>query len=258
MYKKLFYHLFDEMVKEIEEMSNEVVYIAELDADVDDVIAAEYLHRKGILKEVICDPKPRTEQGAVRKNQLEEVGVKITDKMPSVAKYVFVGGALTELARYLINHKIEYLVMNGGFVGCNIMENPLDKFKGKQTVRTFNFNCNVNATDSVLRSKNIGTILLVGKNVCHSEKNTLSGIWGEERNLLEKYHSKPNKRQHDMLACHEGLIQIGMISEKPYLSYKIVHPYNTGLKGDMTEWGSILEEPGKSPYRAVKAAVDWL
>ena len=48
--------------------------------------------------------------------------------MPPIAKYVFVGGALTELARYLINHKIECLVMNGGFAGSNIVKNPLDKF----------------------------------------------------------------------------------------------------------------------------------
>lgn len=235
-------------------MSKEVIYIAELDADVDDVIAAEYLHRKGVLQEVVCDPRPRTTDGKERKRQLEEIGVKVSDKMPPIAKYVFVGGTLKELARYLINHKIEYLVMNGGFVGCNIMKEPLEKFKGKRTVRTFNFNCDVKAADTVLKSKNIGTILLVGKNVCHSEKNTLNGIWEEERELLEKYHSKPTKRQHDMLACREGLILIDLLSETSYLNYKAVYPYNTGLKGNMTEWGSTLDE---SPYRSVLAAVDW-
>lgn len=235
-------------------MKPEIVYIAELDADADDVIAAEYLHKKGVLKEVVCDPKPRTDQGKKRKQSLEEIGVKVYDKMPPIAKYVFVGGALTELARYLINHKIEYLVMNGGFVGCNIVENPLEKFRDKRTVRTFNFNCDVKAADAVLKSKNIGTILLVGKNVCHSEKNTLNGIWAEEKELLEKYHSKSTKRQHDMLACREGLILIGLLQEASYLDYKAVYPYNTGLKGNMTEWGSTLD---KSPYRNVLAAVDW-
>lgn len=235
-------------------MSKEVVYIAELDADVDDVIAAEYLYRKGTLKEVVCDPFPRTTEGKERKRQLEEIGVKVSNKMPPVAKYVFVGGALTELARYLLNHTIDYLVMNGGFVGCNIMENPLEKFKGKKTVRTFNFNCDVKATDRVLKSMGIGKIILIGKNVCHSEKNTLNGIWEEEKEVLEKYHSKPTKRQHDMLACREGLILIGLSQEKSYLEYKEVYPYNTGLKGNMTEWGSTLD---KSPYRSVLAAVDW-
>lgn len=236
------------------EFMNEVVYIAELDADVDDVIAAEYLYRKNVLKEVVCDPLPKTEQGKNRKSQLEQLGIKVSNKMPPIAKYVFVGGALTELARYLINHKIDYLVMNGGFVGCNIMKNPLEKFKGKQTVRTFNFNCDVNATDRVLKNKNIGTILLVGKNVCHSSKNTLDGIWKEEKELLEKYHSKPTKRQHDMLACREGLILIGLLHETSLLNYKAVYPYHTGLKGNMTEWGSTLN---KSSYRSVLAAIDW-
>ena len=57
-----------------------------------------------------------------------------------------------------------------------------------------------------------------------------------------------------MLACREGLIMLGMLDEELYLNYKIVHPYNTGLKGNMTEWGSTF---GKSPYRSVFAAVDW-
>lgn len=233
---------------------NEVVYIAELDADVDDVIAAEYLYQKNVLKEVVCDPFPKTEQGKNRKSQLEQLGIKVSNKMPSVAKYVFVGGALTELARYLINHKIECLVMNGGFVGSNIVKNPLEKFKDKQVIRTFNFNCDVNAADSVLKSKNIENVILVGKNVCHSKINTLFGVWKEEKELLEKYHSKYGKRQHDMLACREGLIMLGMLDEDSYLDYKFVRPYNTGLNGKNTEWGSTF---GKSPYRIVLAAINW-
>ena len=235
-------------------MRKEIIYIAELDADVDDAIAVEYLHNKGVLKEVVCDPIPITKEGKDRKEQLEKLGIKVSNKMPPVARYVFVGGALTELARYLINHKIECLVMNGGFVGCNIVKNPLDKFKDKQVIRTFNFNCDVIAADSVLKSKNIENIILVGKNVCHSEKNTLLGIWRDEERLLKKYHSKPYKRQHDMLACREGLIMLGMLDEELYLDYKIVRPYNTRLKGNMTEWGSTFE---KSPYRSVIFAVGW-
>lgn len=203
---------------------------------------------------MVCDPLPKTLEGKDRKEQLEMLGIKVSNKMPPIAKYVFVGGALTELARYLINHKIECLVMNGGFVGCNIVKNPLDKFKDKQVIRTFNFNCDVAAADSVLKSKNIENVILVGKNVCHSEKNTLLGVWSNEKRLLKKYHSKPRKRQHDMLACREGLIMLGMLDEESYLNYKIVHPYNTGTKGNMTEWGSTF---GKSTYRSVLAATGW-
>ena len=57
-----------------------------------------------------------------------------------------------------------------------------------------------------------------------------------------------------MLACREGLIMLGMLDEESYLNYKIVRPYNAGLKGNMTEWGSTF---GKSPYRSVMAAVEW-
>lgn len=236
-------------------MEKEVVYIAELNADVDDVIAAEYLYNKGVLKEVVCDPLPTTEQGKKRRDELIKLGIKVSNKMPSVAKYVFVGGALTELSRYLINHKIEYLVMNGGFVGCNIVKNPLEKFKNKEVVRTFNFNCDVKATDFVLKSKNIENIVLVGKNVCHDKRNTLLGVWKNEKEILNKYHSKEDKRQHDMLACREGLIKIGLLNEPSYLEYKNVYPYNAGLKGNMTEWGSLLE---KTPYRSVLAATNWI
>ena len=142
-------------------IEKEVVYITELDDDVDDVIAAEYLHNKGVLREIVCDPFPRTAEGKSRKDQLEKLGIKVSNKMPTIAKYVFVGGALTELARYLINHKIDCLVMNGGFVGSNIVKNPLDKFKDKQVIRTFNFNCDVVAADSVLKSKNIENVILI-------------------------------------------------------------------------------------------------
>lgn len=233
---------------------NEVVYIAELDADVDDVIAAEYLHKKGALKAIVCDPMPTTGDGKERKRQLERIGISFLNKIPPDARYVFCGGVLTRLSVYLINHKIDVLVMNGGYVGSNIAEFQLKKFKGKQTVRTFNFNCDVDATDRVLKSPNIGQIMLIGKNVCHSEKNTLNGVWKGEKELLEKYHAKSDKRQHDMLACREGLIHIGLLGEDSYLRYKEVYPYNNGLKGNMTEWGSTL---GYSPYRKVLAAVEW-
>jgi hypothetical protein len=235
--------------------AKEVVYVAELDADVDDVVAAEYLYRQGVLQEVVCDPLPTSKEGKERKEQLEKLGIKVSKKMPPVAKYVFVGGALTEVSKYIINHRIECLVMNGGFVGSNIVRNPLKKFKGKETVRTFNFNCDVEAADKVLRSQNIENIILVGKNVCHSEKNIMAGIWRDEAYLLNKYNVNETKRQHDMLACHEGLVFIGLLNEDFYCNYQMVKPYNTGLKGNMTEWGSTFDE---SPYRTVMAAIDWM
>lgn len=117
-------------------MEKEIVYIADLDQDVDDVVAAHYLHNEGVLKCVVCDPYPMTEDGLKRKDILESLGVQVLKKMPPVAKYVFVGGALTLVADYIKMHHIDWLVMNGGFVGTNIASFELDKFKGKETVRT--------------------------------------------------------------------------------------------------------------------------
>ncbi len=44
--------------------------------------------------------------------------------------------------------------MNGGFVGDNIVpkKDRLDKFDGKKTIRTFNFNCDIQSTDKILKS----------------------------------------------------------------------------------------------------------
>jgi len=240
-------------------MEKEVVYVAELDADVDDVVAAEYLHNRGVLKCVVLDPLPKTQQGKDRKKALEAMGITVVTKMPSLAKYVFIGGALTEIARYINTHHIDYLVMNGGFIGSNIVSefDQLPKFRGKQTVRTFNFNCDVAAADKVLKSteRQIGKIILVGKNVCHSERNTESDLWKDEesKKLFKKYNVKPGKCQHDMLACHEGLAHLGIGGVTvPYCTYLIVHPYNEGLQGNMTKWGSKQEN---TQYREVVAAV---
>lgn len=58
------------------------------------MIAAEYLYQKGVLKEVVCDPLPKTPEGKDRKEQLEELDIKVTNKIPPIARYVFVGGAI--------------------------------------------------------------------------------------------------------------------------------------------------------------------
>lgn len=236
-------------------MDKEVVYIAELDEDIDDVVAAHYLHNKGVLKCVVLDPYPKTKEGLERKEKLEAFGITVSKKIPPIAKYVFVGGALTLVADYIKMNHIDWLVMNGGFVGTNLAKHELDKFKGKETVRTFNFNCDVKATDTVLRSdvKHIGHVLLIGKNVCHDIRNTRKGIWKDDeyKALLDTYHVKEEKRLHDMLACHEGIAYID--GGHRFCEYDSMKPYNEGLCGTMTKWGSTKIK--ESPYRFVNAAV---
>lgn len=235
----------------------DIVYIAELDQDIDDIIAAEYLHKMDVLKCVVLDPIPKTKEGMQRKKILEDMGIEVRTKMPPVARYVFVGGALTLLSSYILTHKVDYLIMNGGFVGCNIVKNPLEKFKGKEVCRTFNFNCDVLATDKVLKSKNIEKIMLVGKNVCHDRRNTKLGIWKDENDLFKKYDVKDTKLQHDLLACREGLVELRILSEKSFLEFKMLHPFNTGLNGNQTKWGSKYPDQ-ETEYRMVKTATGWV
>ena len=153
--------------------------------------------------------------------------------------------------------------MNGGFVGDNIVpkKDRLDKVDGKKTIRTFNFNCDIQSTDKILKSsaEKIEKIILVGKNVCHSELNTPYNIWNykEYNYLFAKYRVRKEKCLHDILMCHEGLCLLDLIEEKPYCEFEEVYPYNEGLNGDKTKWGS-QKNNNETPYRKVLAAIKYI
>lgn len=241
-------------------MTKKITYIADIDADVDDLIAARYLKDKGVLGSVVLDPKPVSDTGFKRVELLKNLGIDVRDSIPEDTDTIFIGGALTIVAEFVKTHKLANLVMNGGFVGCNIVPegHVLDKFKGKTTIRTFNFNCDVKAADYVLSSPNIDKIVLVGKNVCHHPKNTADGIWKPLKPMIEgEYKVRPGKLQHDMLACREGLVALGYLDEPALCAYREVYPFNLGLRGNMTLWGSTLTPERNNKYRKVLAAVDW-
>ena len=242
--------------------NNNIVYLAELDGDIDDIIAAEYLYNNNVLKSIVCDPIPNTNIGKMRENELKKLGIEINYQIPEDTDIVFCGGALTLLAKFIENHKISTLVMNGGFVGDNIVPkiDVLEKFVGKKTMRTFNFNYDVESTDKVLRSskEKIGDIILIGKNVCHSKKNTSEGIWNyvEYDYLFSKYKIRKEKCLHDLLMCHEGLCLLNLLDEKPYCIFEEVYPFNNGLDGEMTNWGSQRNN-NNTPYRKVLSAIKY-
>lgn len=217
-----------------------ITYLCDIDQDVDDIIAVEYLHSLGYLKDVVLDPFPVTVEGLSRVETLKQLGVIILDKINEDSNYIFVGGAFTKLAQYLKENKVDLIVANGGFVGCNIVDkkNVLDKFKNKTHVRTYNFNLDVNSTELVLNSKNVNKIILVGKNVCHSIKNTTSSLWKEEK-FLDKFALSTQKRLHDLLMCYEGIKFINDNKKASLLEYKSISPNNLGLIGNMTKWGSF-------------------
>lgn len=48
-------------------MTAKLIYVADLDQDVDDCIAAEYLHAKNILSGIVYDPYPSNPEGRQRK-----------------------------------------------------------------------------------------------------------------------------------------------------------------------------------------------
>lgn len=254
---------FNRLIKKINISENQIVYLAELDGDVDDVVAVEYLHNNYVLKCVVCDPKPSTNIGRIREQNLKNLGIEIYYDIPEETDIVFCGGPLTNLSKFIENNKISTLVMNGGFVGDNIVpkKDRLKKFDGMETIRTFNFNCDVESTDKVLRSPTdkIGKIILVGKNVCHSEINTPNDIWNNEKydSLFSKYKVKKNKLLHDMLMCHEGLCLLNLIDEEPYCEFEEVYPYNEGLNGNKTKWGS-QKDNNNTPYRKVLSAIRYI
>lgn len=244
---------------------NKIIYIAELDADVDDVIAVEYLHGLGLLDYVVLDPVPVEDIGKQRLKMIEAMGISTSKGLIGDCANVFCGGQLTEIARHIKSGgTIKNLVLQGGFVGANIMpfDKQLKKFKFKEEVRTFNFNCDVKATDFVLKTneEQIGAIYCIGKNVCHNPINSDSVLWKARKykDLFKKYNVREGKLQHDMLACHEGIVLLGLGKEVgltvPFCTYLQVRPFNTGINGNKTLWGSE-DKAVKTGYRTVTSAV---
>lgn len=246
-----------------------IIYVAELDADVDDVIAVEYLHGLGLLDYVVLDPYPTEEVGLKRLEMIKSMVIEVKEHFCEERCFnVFCGGRLTEIANYLRNGgTIKNLVLQGGFVGSNIVpeEDQLNKFKGKEMVRTFNFNCDVLATNYVLKSTNIqiGKIYCIGKNVCHNPINSDNKLWKEQKykDLFKKYNVREGKLQHDMLACHEGIVLTGLGEDigitVPYCLYLIVKPFNNYIDGNKTLWGSKLPTC-KTGYREVTSAITFI
>lgn len=238
-------------------MAGGIAYVADIGQDVDDLVAIYALRRLGILSYVVARPEPGDETGRERLRRLEGDGVRIVRSLPGDSDVVFVGGALTAVAEFLSGGgRIGSLVMNGGFAGEGAVPraSQLGKFSGRRVVRTYNFNLDVRATDFVLRSDGVGSLFLIGKNVCHSPLNTTRGIWRDCDGFLGRFRLSPRKRLHDLLVVCEGLVLVGLSDEPLSCEYASLWPYNTGLRGGMTEWGSTTEPAG---YRKAMVAVGW-
>lgn len=221
---------------------NKITYIADIDQDIDDFIAVLYLQKSGLLKEVVFDPEPISPEGIQRKNIIIKKGIKISENISEGTSVIFCGGALRNVLAYVKKHPIDLFVMNGGFAGHIVVEpaDELPKFKGKTSVRTYNFNLDVHATHEFLSlSENyVRKTVLVGKNVCHSFKNTVDYLW-KDTNFGINFKIPEGKRLHDVLACHEGLAFLNDDNSQ-FCKYEKLYPFNGGLDGSYTKWGSTL------------------
>lgn len=225
----------------MENLKNKIVFVADIADDIDDVIAVEFLARNGYLNCLVLDGKSNDLE---REKRLSDIGVVTQSNIPEDTKIIFCGGALTKVAAFIKNNKLDLLVMNGGFAGADVVpkEKQLEKFKGRKKIRTYNFNMDVDAALNVLSSENINKIVLVSKNVCHDEFNTCPTLHKDE--FLNDYNIDPGKRLHDLLMAKEG---ISILTEKPTICiYKNVDVNcERNIVGNMSKWGSSLNETSK-------------
>jgi len=223
-----------------------LVYVCDIDQDIDDMIACEFLLKRKIPFTIVLD-RPSTSK---RIDELKSMGAIFTDDIPEGTNVVFCGGAFTKIATYVKDHKLPTLVANGFFAGMNCVgvEDELPKFKGKKYVPSYNPNSDIPSALAVLDSDNIHDIKLVSKNVCHHPRNTV-GNDNKTNNMskhihygtfLQKYNLKPTKRLHDLLMVKEGLAHIfgEYLSICKYLPVDI-HYKDSGAS-KFTQWGSQL------------------
>jgi len=144
------------------------IFVADIDGDIDDIIAIEYLHRNDLLDCVVLDGQSRNDS---LENYVSNLPARFSYEIPLDTKILFCGGALTKISKFIDDGgELDWLIMNGGFAGDNIVpaDKQLTKFKGKTHVRTYNFNLDVVAARNVLSTNKIKNIVLVSKNVCHA------------------------------------------------------------------------------------------
>lgn len=254
--------------------SRKIAYVADLAQDIDDMIAIEYLNSFGLLGCVIYDASSIDREYYRRLGLIEELHIPLIPVIPADAEVIFCGGSLAPIAKYLemwptdwtkslgMSSIIKALVINGGFVGNNIITNGLPKFKDKEYARTYNFNMDVDATKTVLDESNLARIeeiILVGKAVCHSKRNTINGLWNSELflNLQKKYKFDSSKLLHDVLMCHEGLALLKLIDDKPYCNFMDLCPKTESniLNGKDTKWGSAFIGESPNTFRKCFTAI---
>lgn len=122
------------------------------------------------------------------------------------------GAPLTNIAQFINTNPevITNMTTQGGYLG-DLVSNPLSKFKGKKSVRTYNLTNDTDAFTKVNQSQNIKKITFVTKDLCHGfmytpdiHRNILFGdtpIQQLLKSCLSHYASaQKSKAMHDPLA----------------------------------------------------------
>lgn len=214
-----------------------VVYVCDIDEDIDDVIAVEWLHINNYLDCVVLD-RPSSSS---RIKDLKDMGVIFKETIPKGTEFVFCGGALTKVAEYLEEDILDTFVCNGGFCGSNVIseEDQLKKFKGNIFMRTFNLNLDPISALKVFNSNKIKCSRYVTKNVCHDIENTYGKI--HKDSFLEKYNLKSTKRLHDLLMVKEGICLLMSIEDRcGYVPFDVI--YEASELNKDWKWGTELNE----------------
>lgn len=230
------------------------VYIANIE-NVDVMVALHVMQNLGYLDYFVCYPKPKTDLGKDRLKTLKRMGVKVKHNISSRSKYIIVGTSLTLVSKFIKrdNH-INTLVITGGFVGSNIY--PIKNENGDDCIfsKSCNFNLDVTATTSVLKSErySIGEVILIGKNVYNSERNTPRDLWNTTsmHEIFDMYGVSDTKKQYGLLTVWDA-IQL-LLDGNTKCEYTRVHPQVDFIEGEVTKWGSMREYTG---FRDVLAAV---
>lgn len=241
--------------------NKKIVYIADLNNNVDDIIAIDYLNSLGLLKEVVLDPMPKGYVGMQRYKILNSLKVNISTYLPKHNEVVINTSGFEALSKAIKDGCIiGTLISKGGFVGSNVI--TIDKqqkaFKFQEVLKVTNFNTNVDDVDCILKTtdKQIYKIVLFGENVTSDERNTKEVLW-RNNNYVDKYTVSELQKLKSLLICREALVLCGLGDVSvPWCTYEIVKPYNKGLCGVNTKWGSSLVNRTNSPYREVIAAIN--
>ena len=173
----------------------------------------------------------------------DEVGVNIDNKD------IFVIGPPTKIGDLIIDHPVNNMTIQGGFIGYDIHGlncQRLEKFEGKTSVSTFNLGGAVQQAHNIVEHSLYNTKRFVSKNLCHTI------IYNQEIHDLVCSYGTDNKALNllkDGMSLYLANHKDGKKFHDPTAAVCHVHPeiatwVKAKLYSDGNKWGSRLDENG--------------